>query len=308
MSYNEMSPADIKAVLGNGNAGNYGMDCGFGFGGAWWILILLAMGWGGMGGYGGMNMMWPWMLMANGGFGGNNSTDAYVQRGFDQAAVTGAINNVNTAVNALSPQLCNGFAGVTAAVSNGFANAETAANARQIANMQQGFNTQTAIDGRLDTLAMGQQQGICENRAAIADVKYTLANEGCQTRFAAANNTRDIIDAIGTKVQGLHDKLCQLELDGVKQNYENRIAGMQTAYNAVVADNQNLRYTNAVTAQNALIQQGFTNEIDALYNRLNNCPVATVPVYGRQPIFSCGQNQRYPQNNQGCPMCGYAAA
>lgn len=303
MSYNEMSPADIKAVLGNGNAGGYGMDSAFGFGGAWWILILLAMGWGGMGGYGGMNMMWPWMIMANSGFGGNNSTDAYVQRGFDQAAVTGAINNVNTAVNALSPQLCNGFAGVTAAVSNGFANAETAANARQIANMQQGFNTQTAIDGRLDTLAMGQQQGIFENRAAIADVKYTLANEGCQTRFADANNTRDIIDTIGNKVQGLYDKLCQLELDGVKQNYENRIAGMQTAYNAVVADNQNLRYTNAVTAQNALIQQGFTNEIDALYNRLNNCPVATVPVYGRQPIFSCNQNQGYVP---GC--CGYAAA
>ena len=35
-------------------------------------------------------------------------------------------------------------------------------------------------------------------------------------------------------------------------------------------------------------------EVDALYNRLSNCPVPSVPVYGRQPIFTC---------NNGCG-CG----
>ena len=49
------------------------------------------------------------------------------------------------------------------------------------------------------------------------------------------------------------------------------------------------------TAQNAFIAQGFSNEVDNLYNRLNSCPVSTVPVYGKQPIFTCG--------NQGCG-CG----
>jgi hypothetical protein len=29
-------------------------------------------------------------------------------------------------------------------------------------------------------------------------------------------------------------------------------------------------------------------EVDALYNRLKNCPVGTTPVYGNQPIFTCG--------------------
>ena len=48
-------------------------------------------------------------------------------------------------------------------------------------------------------------------------------------------------------------------------------------------------------AQNAFIQQGFTNEVDQLYNRLNTCPVPTTPVYGRTPIFTC--------NNGGCG-CG----
>ena len=44
------------------------------------------------------------------------------------------------------------------------------------------------------------------------------------------------------------------------------------------------------TAQNAFISQGFANEVDQLYNRLNNCPVPTTPVYGRTPIFTCNNN------------------
>lgn len=43
-------------------------------------------------------------------------------------------------------------------------------------------------------------------------------------------------------------------------------------------------------AQNAFIAQGFSNEVDQLYNRLNSCPVPTTPVYGRTPIFTCNQN------------------
>jgi hypothetical protein len=51
------------------------------------------------------------------------------------------------------------------------------------------------------------------------------------------------------------------------------------------------------TAQNAFISRGFADEVDALYNRLANCPVPSTPVYGRTPIFTC------PANN-GCG-CGY---
>ena len=49
------------------------------------------------------------------------------------------------------------------------------------------------------------------------------------------------------------------------------------------------------TAQNAFISQGFANEVDALYNRLSNCPVPSTPVYGRTPIFTCPNN-----NSCGC--------
>ena len=103
-------------------------------------------------------------------------------------------------------------------------------------------------------------------------------------------NTRDIIDSQTNGTRAILDKLCQLELDGVKAQVEaknDRISELQTQLNmATLRESQ--------TAQNAFIQQGLTNEVDALYNRLNNCPVPTTPVYGRTPIFTCGGN------NSGC--------
>ena len=79
------------------------------------------------------------------------------------------------------------------------------------------------------------------------------------------------------------DKLCALELDGYKRENDNLRQQLNMA---------DLRASQ--TAQNAFISQGFANEVDALYNRLNNCPVPTTPVYGRTPIFTCNQQ----------PSCG----
>lgn len=126
---------------------------------------------------------------------------------------------------------------------------------------------------------------------ATCQTQNIVQNEGNATRFADANNTRDIITNATSNTQAILDKLCQLELDGVKAQVEaknDRIAELQTQLNmANLAASQ--------TAQNAFISQGFANEVDALYNRLNNCPVPTTPVYGRTPIFTC--------NNNGCG-CG----
>ena len=98
-------------------------------------------------------------------------------------------------------------------------------------------------------------------------------------------NTRDIIDSQTKGTQAVLDKLCQLELDGVKAQVDaknDRIAELQSQLNmANLAASQ--------TAQNAFIAQGFSNEVDQLYNRLNSCPVPTTPVYGRTPIFTCNQ-------------------
>ena len=126
----------------------------------------------------------------------------------------------------------------------------------------------------------------CENRLGIADLKYTVATENCADRTAAYQNTRDIIDSQTRGTQAILDKLCQLELDA-KNDKINDLERQLTMANLNASQ----------TAQNAFIAQGFANEVDQLYDRLSNCPVPSMPVYGRTPIFTC------PSQNNGCG-CG----
>lgn len=289
-------------VYMNGQGGNNG---GFGNGqDGWWIVLLIILlaagnGFGNNGNNGGGSFGGGMPIIVNDG--GNNGYA--VQRGFDQAAIMSGITGINSGVQNLSTQLCNtgsdiqaslcnGFAGVNAAINGGFANSEIAANARQMANMNQVFAAQTAMVQGFNTLGSQFADCCCENRLATADLKYTIATENCADRYEAAQNTRDIIESQNRNSQAILDKLCQLELDGVKAQVEaknDRISELQTQLNmANLAASQN--------AQNTLIQQGFANEVDALYNRLNTCPVPTTPVYGRTPIFTCN-------NHDGCG-CG----
>ena len=297
--------------LTEGNGGNdmvmpvapmYGGGSGFGGGwggdNGWWIILLFLFALGGWGngfggGYNGGGAM-PYIM--------NSTTNSDVQRGFDQQAVMSGITGLQSGISGLSTQLCNstgdiqqslcnGFAGVNATVNSGFANAETAATARQMANMNQAFAAQTAMSQGFNQLGSQFADCCCENRLGLADLKYTVATENCADRTQSMQNTRDIIDSQSRGTQAILDKLCQLELDGVKAQVEaknDRISELQTQLNmANLAASQ--------SAQNALIQNGFANEVDALYNRLNSCPVPSTPVYGRTPIFTC--------NNTGCG-CG----
>ena len=263
------------------------------------ILLLLVggNGWGFGGGFGGGMM--PWMMGgAMNGFGLdylypwlNNSQ--HISDGFrDQMLqtsigdlrndVTAGFGNVQLGIAGINQNICQTGNAITGAISNGFSSAEIAANARQMASMQQDFAMQTAL-----------QNCCCENRAGLADLKYTVATENCADRTAAAQNTRDIIDAQTRGTQAILDKLCALELDGVKGQLaaaQRENVGLQNQLNmAPLRESQ--------TAQNAFIQRGFSDEVDALYNRLNSCPVPTTPVYGRTPIFTC------PGQNTGCG-CG----
>lgn len=274
----ELTPADIGAIVdGNRGGGFFGGD---GLYAIIVLFILMAMMNGGWGGIGNGGNALPWMMAS----GTNTNND--VQRGFDQAALTGAINNVGAAVNAISPQLCSGFAGVNATVNSGFANAETAANARQMANMNQAFAAQTAVSSQLSGLSDQLASCCCENRLATANLTGVVQTEAAANRYADATNTRDIIENCNRNNQAILDKLCQLELDGVRSDLaaaQRENVGLQNQLNmATMQASQN--------AQNAFIAQGLANEVDALYNRLNNCPVPTVPVYGRQPIFTCSNN------------------
>ena len=275
------SLSDIAAATGRNNGG-------FGDGSGWWIILLLlalggyggfgGMGFGGFGGFGmGMDFMYPWLSNGQKEIMQNTNT------GFDTLQLSNQIEGVRDGIYGISNAICSSTASINSNVTNGFYNAEIAANNRAVNQMQ-------------DTWALSRQLGdcCCENRLATCQTQNIIQNEGNATRFADANNTRDIITNATSNTQAILDKLCQLELDGVKAQVEAKNDRIQELNRQLsMAD---LRASQ--TAQNAFIQQGFANEVDALYNRLNNCPVPTTPVYGRTPIFTCN-------NNNGCG-CGNA--
>lgn len=284
----------------------YGGNGGFGgYGGDWWLILILLFacgGWGGGfgGGFGNLGYDFPWLL--NGQQGINANTNA----GFNQAATTSAIGDLQNSVVSgfgdvqlgiagVNQNICQTGSGIVNAVNGGFANAEIAANARQIADLERSFAAQTATTQGINGVQNQLAQCCCDNKSAIADVKYTIATEECATRNNSSNNTRDIIENQTRGTQAILDKLCALELDGLKSDLA------QAQRDNVSLQNQLNMATlrESQTAQNAFIQQGFSNEVDQLYNRLNSCPVPTTPVYGRTPIFTCGGNNGY---GCGCGM------
>lgn len=281
---------------GGGNNNGFGGDNG------WWIVLLIiilvaAGGWGnnnGGGNNGGGFFGGGTPIVVNDGNNGNA-----IQRGFDQAAIMTGIGGVQSGVQNLSTQLCNccadvqsslcnGFAGVNAAVNNGFSQAEIAANGRQMANMQQAFAGQTAMAQGFNQLGSQFADCCCENRLASADLKYTIATENCADRAAISDGLREVITNQTANTQRILDQLCADKIDAKNE----RIAELrQELYMKDLAASQ--------IAQTAQIQRGQVAEVDALYQRLRDCPVPTMPVYGSQPIFTCPQQQ----GNCGCG-CG----
>ncbi len=281
-----MSPADVAAVVGNTDrnysypypvfpyGGGYGNGNGFGGEGGWfWLILILAMmngGWGnGFCGSNGGSNEYAWLSN------GQKEIMQNTNDGFNTLQLANQLTGINSGVQDLSTQICNTGASITQAVNGGFANAETAANSRQMANMQQSFNNQISTLQGFNDVTSQLASCCCENRLASCQTQNAIQNEGNATRFADANNTRDIIESQNRNSQAILDKLCQLELDGVKAQVEaknDRISDLQRELQ--MAD---LRASQ--TAQNAFISQGFANEVDALYNRLNSCPVPSTPVF-----------------------------
>ena len=275
---------------------------GFGYGGDWWLIIIILFalgGWGngfggGFGGYGNMALGYdfPWLL--NGQQGINNN----VSDGFRDAQLNTNVTSVRDGISALSTQICGATGDIQTSLCNGFNSVNTSVNSaqnalaqqlytNQIADLERSYAAQTASTQGMSNIQSQLAQCCCDNRLATCQTQNIVQNESNATRFADANNTRDIITNQTQNTQAILDKLCQLELDGVKAQVEaknDRISELQAQLNmATLRESQ--------TAQNAFISQGFANEVDQLYNRLSNCPVPSTPVYGRTPIFTCNQNQ-----------------
>jgi hypothetical protein len=229
------------AGQGDGNSNRGGMFGGDG----WWAIIIFALifGWGN-GGY---------------GFGGGNSggvADGYVLAS-DFANVERKIDAVNNGVcdgfYAMNTGMLNGFAGVTQAVTSGFSAAELARCNQQAALMQQ-----------LNAMQMQAQECCCENRQAIAQVRYDMATQACDTRNTIQNAARDITDNQNAGTREILNFLTN-----------NRLRELE-------AENSTLKLAASQAAQN-----------NYLVNTLRPAPI---PAYQVQNPYSYGTN--------GCGGCG----
>lgn len=267
--------------------GGFGGGFGNGFGGDWgWIILLLLCangGWGFGGGFGGgfgnmaLGYDFPWLLTGQNGI--NNNTNA----GFRDAMLQDGITSVRDGISGLSTQLCNGFSGVNAAIANSAAQAEIAANARQMADMQQNFALQSAL-----------ASCCCENRLGIADLKYTVATENCADRAALSDGLRDVIANQTAATQKILDKLCDQELQAERRDNANLRSELMYA-----------RGQASQIEQTAALRAGQQAAVNSLVTELRSCPIPAQPVYGNQPIFQCSGPA---WNNSGCGCgCGNGA-
>lgn len=250
--------------------GGYGNQGGMGFGGDWgWIVLLLLLagngGWGmgGFGGFGGgLGYDFPWLL--NGQNGINNN----VSDGFRDAQLHDSVTSVRDGVSSLAQQLCSCCGDMQMSLANAQSAISTQLCNNEIASLNRSFAEQTA-----------NAAGFTGVNSGIADLRYTVATEACADRAAVSDALRDVIAANTASTQRILDQLCADKIEA--KNDE--IARLRQELNM-----QSLAASQA--AQNTFISQGFANEVDALYNRLNTCPVPTTPVYGRTPIFTCNSN------------------
>ena len=203
---------------------------GFGWGGegSWFIIILFLfafLGWG------------------NGGWGNNGNSGGVV----DGYVLTSDFANVERKIDSVNQGLCDGFYqqaqlvnGTNMAMANGFAQAELSRSNQQAALMQQ-----------LNAMQMQAANCCCENRAAIAQVRYDMAAQACDTRNTVQNATRDIIDNANSNSRAILDFLTQSKLSDLQaENQGLKLAASQAAQNSYLVSQLRPSPIPAYTVQN----------------------------------------------------------
>ena len=231
MSLSDGMPTMTMPVAPANNGGGFG----FGGDGAWWLIVLFLFvfcGWGGN------------------GWGNNAGNSGGVVDGY---VLTSDFANVERKIDSVNQGLCDGFyqqaqlvSGANMAMANGFAQAELSRANQQAALMQQ-----------LNAMQMQAANCCCENRAAIAQARYDMAAQACDTRNTVQNATRDIIDNANANSRAILDFLTQSKLSDLQ------------------AENQGLKLAASQAAQNSY-----------LVSQLRPSPI---PAYTVQNPYCCGQ-------------------
>ena len=280
MSFGDSNGGGMYMPVAPAYGGGYG-NGGFGMGdNGWWILVLLLALGGGWGNGFGMNGGGMFPLY-------QQNTNNDVQRGFDQQAVMGGINTLNSNVQngfaGTQQAICSGNAALTQAVTNGFANAEIANNSRQMADMNQNFASQTAITAGINGLSGQLAQCCCDNRLATANLNSTILAENCSDRAALIDGMRDIIANQTAGFQSIKDMMCQNQIDSLQRELAEK--NTQIAMATLKADG--IANREAILTNNDL-------QTSTLIRTLDPTPIPAYPA-------------QYPSFNNGwgsCNCCG----
>lgn len=194
-----ITPADIAAVTRNSGDG-------FGDGNGWWVLIILfaLFGWGGYG-YGNGR--------GNGGQGASDFTDSAIQRGFDNQSVMNKLNGLENGLCSLGYDQLAQMNGINTNIMQTGFGIQNAIQQDTIANMQQANAAQMTAMQNANALQAQLANCCCENRQAIAQVRYDMATDTCAITTAMNQNARDIIDNQNANYRALHDEMVQSQLD-----------------------------------------------------------------------------------------------
>ena len=282
----------VAPAYGGGYGGGFGS--GFGYGGDFWLILILLFafggGWGmgGFGGWGGMGgfaadgaMLYPWMNQAQittNGF-QNQATNTAINS--LQNSVTAGFGDVQLGIAGINQNLCQTGNGITQAVNNGFAQAEIANNARQIANLQQSFANQTATLQGFNGVQSQLATCCCDNKSAIADLKYTVATENCADRNTSTQNTQAILTALNAGVQSIKDQLCADKIESKNDVISQLRSELLYARGQASQDVQ----TAAIQAG----QRALANEVEQ-YVAPKSIPAYIVqnPSCCNQAVYGCG--------------------
>ncbi len=194
MAITDGSPTMTMPVAPTGMMGS-----GFGGENGWWVIlfIILLFGWG------------------RNGYGNNNGSvmDGYV--------LTSDFATVERKLDAVNNGICDSTFALNNAINGGFATAELSRANQQAALMQQ-----------LNAMQMQSQECCCENRAAIAQVRYDMATQACDTRNTVQTAARDIVENANANSRAILDFLTQSKLQDLQSaNQELRLAASQAAQN-----------------------------------------------------------------------------
>ena len=270
-----MALTDENMVLPVQPRGGYGNGGLFGSSGDSWlgILFLIALCNGGFG-FGGFGGGYGAMAAMDGGFGLypwlNNSQN--INDGFrDQmmnSTISGIQNSITSGFGDVATALCGGFAGVNASINNSQNAISQQLYSNQLADLERSFAAQTASTAGMTALQSQLAQCRCDNRAATADLKYTVATENCADRYAAAENTQSIITALTAGIQSIKDDLCAERLEAQKRENDNLRSELMYA-----------RGQASQVAQTSAIEASQAAQTQYLVNRIAPYPQPAI-VYG----------------------------